>query len=271
MKTWLITGCSSGIGKGIAKAVLKKGDNVVVSSRNKDKLSDFVEEYPSQTLAVSLEVTDIDSINKVVKEANERFGSIDVLVNNAGLGYKASLEDGNKKDVYDLFETNFFGPVELIKAVLPYMKEKQSGAIINLSAVSAIKSRANSGYFAASKAALEMMSDALLQEVAGFGIKVMIVEPGGFKTNFYDNSKKCSVLKSSDFKDNHEVKINDSYHQFGDPLKAGEIIVDTIEQDIYPRRLILGTDAVSIISGELENRINELNQWIHVSLHSDDR
>ena len=151
----MITGCSSGIGAGIAKAVLKSGDQAVVTARNKEKVQDIVGQYPDRALAVSLDVTDNSSIHNAVKEAEARFGRIDVLVNNAGYGYRAAVEEGEPEDVNTLFQTNLFGPVELIKAVLPGMRERKSGAILNVTSIAAARSAVGSAYYASSKAALE--------------------------------------------------------------------------------------------------------------------
>ena len=146
MKTWLITGCSTGIGRGIAKAVLAKGDQAVVTARNTDKLKELSEAYPDTCLPVSLEMTDRESIANCVKAATERFGKIDVLINNAGHGYRAAVEEGDDNDVEELFETNVFGPIALIKQVLPSMRHNESGVIINVSSIAAARSALGSGY-----------------------------------------------------------------------------------------------------------------------------
>ena len=186
MKTWLITGCSSGIGKGIAKAVLESGDQAVVTARNKDKVMDIVEAYPETALAVSLDVCSQDSIKNAVKEAYDKFGTIDVLVNNAGYGYRSAVEEGEIEAVQTLYQTNLFGPIELIKAVLPKMREQKSGYILNVTSIAAARSAVGSGYYASSKAALELLTNGLMKELAPLGIKAMVVQPGAFRTRFYD-------------------------------------------------------------------------------------
>lgn len=195
MKTWLITGCSSGIGRGIAKAVLKKGDNAVVTARDTSKIADLVDQYPNTALGVALDITKKESISAAVKQAQERFGTIDVLINNAGYGYRSSVEEGDIDDVNLLFNTNFFGPIELIKEVLPQMRANKNGAIVNVSSIAAVRSGVGSGYYAASKAALELMTDGLAKELKPLGIKVMIAQPGSFRTNFYDTSLKGTKNK----------------------------------------------------------------------------
>ncbi len=178
MKTWLITGCSTGLGRSLAKAALQKGDNVVVTARDTKKLEEFEKDFPQTALTVRLDVTDLCSVAEAVKAAKERFGGIDVLVNNAGYGYRAAVEEGDPEDARRLFDTNFWGPVNLIKAVLPDMRAKKSGAVINISSIAALRTAPGSGYYAASKCALEGMTEGLYLETAPLGIKVMIVEPG---------------------------------------------------------------------------------------------
>ena len=188
---WLITGCSGGIGKGIAKAVLQKGDNAVVTARNPEKLkelTDLTDMWPETAFAVALDVTDRDSILQAVDAAKKHFWAVDVLVNNAGYSYRSSLEEGEDAAVRRLFETNFFGPVELIKQVLPEMREKRNGAIINITSAAAIRSAVGSCYYAASKAALALLTNGLSKELRPLGIRVMEVKPGSFRTNFHGAS-----------------------------------------------------------------------------------
>ena len=189
MKTWLITGCSSGIGKGIAKAVLESGDQAIVTARNKDKVMDIVEAYPEAALAVSLDVCSQDSIKNAVKEAYDKFGTIDVLVNNAGYGYRSAVEEGEIEAVQTLYQTNLFGPIELIKAVLPKMREQKSGYILNVTSIAAARSAVGSGYYASSKAALELLTNGLMKELAPLGIKAM-------KTLQKDNKNKMILSNS---------------------------------------------------------------------------
>lgn len=273
MKTWFITGSSSGIGHGIAKAVLEKGDNAVVMARDVQKLQDIVQQYPETALAVPLELTDKASIHAAVQAALERFGSIDVLVNNAGHGYRAAVEEGEEDAVAEVFGTNLFGAVELIKEVLPQMRAKHQGAIINLSSIAAVRSAVGSGYYAATKAALELISDALYQEVSPLGIKVMVVEPGAFRTRFFDDSLKGTRVKIDDYaatagKTRKENIVN-QHDQPGDPIKGGRVIVETIEKENYPRTLLLGSSAVDAVRKKLQERLEEIEQWEEVSRQSD--
>ena len=273
MKTWFITGSSSGIGKEIARTVLKRGDNAVIMARSVETLKELVEQYPDRTLAVPLELTDKVSIKSAVEAANERFGSIDILVNNAGHGYRSAVEEGEDENVAEVFGTNFFGAVELIKLVLPQMREKHCGAIINLSSIAAVSSGVGSGYYAATKAALELMSDALYQEVSPLGIKVMVVEPGAFRTRFFDDSLKGTQVKISDYADTawktHKENIVNRHDQPGDPVRGGKLIVETIEKDDYPRTLLLGSGAVSFVRTKLQTKLEEIKQWEEVSKQAD--
>lgn len=273
MKTWFITGSSSGIGRGIAQAVLEKGDNAIVMARQIETLEPFVKKYPDQVLALSLELTDKSSIGEAVAAANNRFGSIDVLVNNAGHGYRAAVEEGEEEGVAEVFETNFFGAIELIKQILPQMREKRQGAIINISSIAAISAGVGSGYYAATKAALELISDALYQEVSPLGIKVMVVEPGAFRTRFYDDSLKGTQIKINDYAQTagtrRKENIVNKHDQQGDPMKAGKVIVDTIEKTDYPRTLLLGSDAVSFVSNQLQTKLEEIAEWKEISISTD--
>ena len=273
MKTWHITGCSTGIGRGIAKAVLEKGDNAVVTARDVSKVEDIVRDYPDTAVAVPLDVTKKDSIISAVKAAQARFGTVDVLVNNAGYGYRSSVEEGDVDDVALLFATNVFGPVELIKEVLPQMRARRSGAIINVSSIAAVRSAVGSGYYASSKAALELMTDGLAKELKPLGIKVMIVEPGSFRTNFYDTSLKGTANKIDDYAEtagkNRSENVVHHHNQPGAPDKAGKVIVETIEREDYPGRLLLGSDAVRVVSAELAARIQEIKDWMEVSVQTD--
>ena len=273
MTTWLITGCSSGIGRGIAKAVLKHGDNAVVTARNISTVTDIVENYPDTAIAVPLDITNKESIAGAVKAAADNFGGVDILVNNAGYGYRSSVEEGEEESVNLLFNTNFFGPIELIKQVLPYMRAQKNGAILNVSSIAAARSGVGSGYYAASKAALELMTDGLMKEVAPLGIKVMTVEPGAFRTKFYDTSLKGTQKQIEDYADTawktRKENIVDNQDQPGDPDKAGEVIYETIQKETIPKRLLLGSDAVKIVSAEMKERLQEIEDWSDVSKQTD--
>lgn len=274
MRTWLITGCSEGgIGAGIAKAVLARGYNAVVTARSLDKVQSIVAAYPETALPLALDVTDAESVRSAVQAAQERFGHIDVLVNNAGYCYRSSVEEAERDGVDKMFETNFFGPVALIQAVLPGMRARRAGAIINVSSIGAVRTGAASGYYAATKAALELMSEGLAAELNPLGIRVMIVEPGAFRTHFYDSSLKGAAMTIGDYQDtawkrSPQNAVNQG-NQPGDPDKAGDVLIDVIEQENPPLRLLLGSDALKVVRTTLEARIRELDAWAEQSIRTD--
>jgi NAD(P)-dependent dehydrogenase (short-subunit alcohol dehydrogenase family) len=184
MPTWLITGCSTGLGRHLAEAVLARGYNAIVTARDATKVQDLVDANPDTALALALDVTEDTQVTNAVQQAEERFGGVDVLVNNAGYGYRAAVEEGEEPEVATLFATNFFGPVAMIKAVLPGMRARRNGAIVNISSIGARISPPGSGYYSATKAALEALSASLRRELEPLGITVTVVEPGGFRTDF---------------------------------------------------------------------------------------
>lgn len=273
-KTWLITGCSAGgIGEGIARAVLEHGDNAVVTARTIAKVEGIVADYPETALAVALDVSDQASIDAAYAAAIERFGRVDVLVNNAGYCYRSSVEEADPAGVQAMFDANFFGAVAMIKAVLPAMRERRSGAIINVSSIGAVRTGAASGYYAATKAAIELMTEGLAAEVAPLGIKAMIVEPGAFRTHFYDSSLKGSDNTVGDYAETaHKRSVAQNVNtrqQPGDPLKAGYPIIKAIEADDTPLRLYLGSDALTVVRAALNARLAELEKWADVSVTTD--
>ena len=273
MKTWLITGCSSGIGKGIAKAVLQQGDNAVITARNVDSVADLAKEYPQTALAVRLDITDRTSIKEAVAAATAHFGGIDLLINNAGYGYRAAVEEGDDEGVAKVFQTNFFGPIDLIKEALPQMRQRKNGVIVNVSSIAAARSGVGSGYYASSKAALELMSDALRKELAPLGIKVMVVEPGSFRTRFYDDSLQGTPIRIDDYKDTagktRKENVVNLHQQPGDPEKGGAMIVKVAQMEELPKTLLLGSDAVAAVSGEYQSRLAEIETWKDLSVQTD--
>lgn len=274
MKTWLITGCSSGIGEGLAKAVLENGDQAVITARNKDKLANLVKMYPNQALALDLDVTDNASIKNAVKLAYEKFNTIDVLVNNAGYGYRSAVEEGEIEAVNTLYQTNLFGPIELIKAVLPKMRQQKSGLILNVTSIAAARSAVGSGYYASSKAALELLTNGLAKELEPLGIKAMVIQPGAFRTRFYDNT---SLQGTTNTINDYEISVGKSrpgkfenkHQQPGDPYRAGKVIVEMVNKGEYPEILTLGKAAVDMVKQTLQAKIDELDKWADISSQAD--
>ena len=267
--TWLITGCSTGLGRSLADAVLAKGHRAVVTARDADTVKDFTTAYPETALALALDVTDPSQVTEAVRAAEERFGAVDVLVNNAGYGYRAALEEGDDDDVQRLFATNVFGPVAMMKAVLPGMRARRSGAIVNISSIGARGCAPGSGYYSASKAALEGLSGSAQKELEPLGITVTIVEPGGFRTDFAGRSLTQSTDPIGDYAETAGTrrKEHDTAHgnQPGDPAKAAEAIISAVEAESTPRFLLLGQDALAGYRAVAKAQAADIEAWESVS------
>ncbi|QLL08955.1 oxidoreductase [Mycobacterium vicinigordonae] len=265
MSTWLITGCSTGLGRALSEAVVEAGHNAVVTARDVTKVADLAEANPDRVLAITLDVTKPEQVTDAVQKARERFDGIDVLVNNAGYGYRAAVEEGDDAEVRALFETHFFGSVSMIKAVLPDMRKRHSGAIVNISSIGVQLTPVGSGYYAAAKAAVEGMSGALHGELAPLGISVTVVEPGAFRTDFAGRSLVQSSTIIDDYADTagRRRKENETMHgsQPGDPAKAGAAIVAAIESGEPPAFLLLGDDALFSYRFIAERRAKEVSVW----------
>ena len=272
MSTWLITGCSTGLGRALAQAVLAHGHNAVVTARKVAAVQDFSAAYPDSALALPLDVTDGSQVAGAVAQAEDRFGAVDVLVNNAGYGYRAAVEEGDESDVRTLFDTNVFGPVAMIKAVLPGMRARRAGAIVNISSIGARIAPAGSGYYAATKAALEGLSGSLRKELEPLGISVTAVEPGAFRTDFAGRSLTQSADAIADYAETagKRRKEHDTVHgtQPGDPDKAAEAIIAAVEAADSPGLLLLGEDAVRAFRLVEEAQRAELDKWQDVGLQT---
>jgi NAD(P)-dependent dehydrogenase (short-subunit alcohol dehydrogenase family) len=270
MPTWLITGCSTGLGRHLAEAVLGRGYNAIVTARDAAKVQDLVDAHPDTALALALDVTEDVQVANAVQQAEERFGSVDVLVNNAGYGYRAAVEEGEAPEVAKLFDTNFFGPVAMIKAVLPGMRARRDGAIVNISSIGARISPPGSGYYSATKAALEAMSASLRRELEPLGITVTVVEPGGFRTDFAGRSLQQSRDAIADYADTagRRRKEHDTAHgtQPGDPARAAQAIITAVEAPDSPFLLLLGKDALAGFRAVVEAQDKELEAWEELSL-----
>lgn len=270
MATWLITGCSTGLGRALAQAVLARGHNAVVTARNAATLGDIAAAYPDTALALPLDVTDRDQISAAVQQARTRFGGVDVLVNNAGYGYRSAVEEADDADIRQLFDTNVFGAVDMIKAVLPDMRAKQAGSILNISSIGARISPAGSGYYSATKAALEGLSGSLHKELQPLGINVTVIEPGAFRTDFAGRSLTQSATPIDDYAETagKRRKENDTVHgtQPGDPAKAAEAILAVSESPNPPSLMVLGRDAFNAFTAVAEAERTELEKWRDLSL-----
>lgn len=273
MQTWLITGCSSGLGRELALAVLQRGWNAVMTARDISKLHDILDSYPATAIGVQLDLSRSTGVDAAVEKAQARFGAVDVLVNNAGHGYRSAVEEGDEAQVQELFATNFFGPVALIKAALPGMRSRRSGTIVNVSSIAGRRASVGSGYYAASKFALEGMSDALRKEVGPLGIQVIVVEPGALRTDFAGRSLLQAEHPIADYAQTAGTRRKEDDHshglQPGDPARGARMIVDCVVMARPPFRLLLGSDAVDVVRSELDAQRQELETWADRSVESD--
>ena len=273
MPTWLITGCSGGLGRALAQAVLARGWNTVVTARSPAKVEDLASAHPATALAAALDVGDHEQVAAAVAQAEERFGAVDVLVNNAGHGYRAAVEEAAETAVDELFASNFFGAVAMIKAVLPGMRARRHGTIVNISSIAAREPGPGSAYYAATKCALEGLSGGLRKEVEPLGIKVIIVEPGEFRTDFSGRSLLQSRTAIADYADTAGRRRieNDKTdgHQRGDPARAAQVIIKAVESTAPPHLLLLGSDAVRVVGDVLDHDRAALEAWKATSLTTD--
>lgn len=268
VQTWFITGTSSGFGHAFAQYALSRGFNVVATARDTSKLTALAAQAPDRVLTLELDVTKPASAKAAVAAAVSRFGRIDVVINNAGYGIVGAVEETPESELRAQMETNFFGAVNVIQAALPQLRGQQGGAIVNISSMGGIMSFAGFGAYSASKFAMEGLSEALAEEVRPFGIKVMIVEPGAFRTGFAG-----AALKHMPIIDAYVPIVGgtrDFAHgmhdtQAGDPAKAAAAIEKALAAEVTPLRLALGDDAVDAIRGHSQTVLNDLSTWESVS------
>lgn len=271
-KVWLITGSSTGFGRAIAEAVLAKGDRVIATARKPEQLGNLVDQYPETAKAVRLDVTNSQEIRDAIEIAIDSFGSIDILVNNAGYGSFGTIEELSNEDIRHQFAVNFFGALDLTRGVLPLMRQKRSGHILNLSSVGGFTSFSGAGIYNATKFALEGLSEALATEVAPLGIKVTIVEPGAFRTDFSGRSLVVPDRQIDDYASTSGqfVKLAQDIdgNQPGDPIKAAEAMIQVVESDNPPLRLVLGADALGAIWDKLQSVSEENSAWEEVTINT---
>ncbi len=269
MGRWLITGCSTGIGREIARAALEAGHSVAVTARNVDAVADFVDQFGDRALALPLDVTNRDQITAVVGEVEKAFGGIDVLVNNAGYGYMAAVEEGEDAEVRKLFDTNYFGVVDTLKAVLPGMRARRSGHIINISSMTGLVANPPNAYYSSTKFALEALTEALAKEVGPLGIKVTAIEPGAFRTDWAARSMQESSTPISDYDDNvgaRKTLIKQfADHLPGDPRKVAEAVLMVAGLDEPPLRLLLGRDVLAAVREKIADLTASINHWESVT------
>lgn len=271
-KVWLITGSSTGLGRALAQAVLERGYHLVATARQPEQLKELSDHYPDRVTTIALDVTNPQSIQQAVEAALNAYNRIDVLVNNAGYGTLGAIEEVSDDHIKRQFDTNLFGALNLTRAVLPTMREQRSGHILNISSVGGVASAAGIGIYSATKFALEGISEALAQEVKPLGIKVTIIEPGAFRTDFRGRSLVVPAHTISDYAETSHKTLQrtqaNNGNQPGDPNKAAAAIIQVVESENPPLRLALGEDSVNIITQKLESMKAELEAWKDVSMNT---
>ncbi|WP_158933668.1 oxidoreductase [Burkholderia sp. S171] len=270
---WLITGCSTGFGRELAKLVLERGWRAVVTARDPSTLAELAEGYGDRALALQLDVTDRKQIADVVAKSQKHFGRIDALVNNAGYGYLAAIEEGEDDAVRAMFETNVFGLVDMTKAVLPIMRAQKSGLIVNISSIGGITSFAATGYYHGTKYAVEGISESLAIEVKPLGIDVLVVEPGPFRTNWAGPSIKQSATRIDDYAatagERRKQTEARSGNQAGDPVRAAQAIIDAALSDTPPLRLLLGKAALELARKKVASLTHDFDTWEKATIGAD--
>jgi NAD(P)-dependent dehydrogenase (short-subunit alcohol dehydrogenase family) len=255
-KIWFITGCSTGFGRELAEQVLARGERVVLTARKPEQVQDIADKYPETALALALDVTSEQAIRKAVADAEARFGRVDVLVNNAGYGYFSAIEEGEDEEIRRQFETNVFGLMSLTRHLVPGMRERRSGHIVNVSSIGGLVAFPATGYYHATKWAVEGFSESLSKEVGPLGIKVIIVEPGRFRTDWAGRS----VIESKTVIDDYDATAGERRRQAksytgtqpGDPARGAAAIIQAVDAENPPLRLPLGSDAYKFLSDRLD-------------------
>ena len=272
-RVWFITGSSTGFGRVLADILLKRGERVAVTARNPDQIQELVAGYKDTGLALALDVTKPEQIAAAVAGAEKFFGRIDVLVNNAGYGYLASVEEGEEEEVRSMFETNFFGLAALTKAVLPGMRARRTGHIVNISSIGGLVANPGVGYYAATKFALEALSEALAKEVEPLGIRVTAIEPGPFRTDWAGRSLRLGKVSIPDYSESAGARQRQiaerSGKQPGDPVRAAEAIVTIVNSEQPPRNLLFGKIAIDMAREKLAYFSQTIDQWEALTLGTD--
>lgn len=272
-KVWLVTGCSTGFGREIALAALRSGARVAVTARRPEAVADICASYPETAIAVPLDVTDAGQREAALQATLERFGGLDVLVNNAGYGYVAAIEEGEEDEVRAMFETNFFATLALTQLVLPLFRRQGGGRIINNSSQAGVMANPGTGFYSASKYALEGLMEALTKEVAPLGIKVVTVQPGAFRTDWSGRSMRRSARRIDAYADSVGARLDMiaaiDGQQPGDPRRAADIFLQLATMDDPPAQLVLGTGLLASLREKLAESQRRLDEWETVSLSAD--
>jgi NAD(P)-dependent dehydrogenase (short-subunit alcohol dehydrogenase family) len=272
-RTWLVTGSSRGLGREIALAALEQGDQVVATARRPEQLADLVDRFGRRARAIALDVTDPAQADAAVGAAVEAFGTLDVVVNNAGYANSAAIEEMDPADFRDQVEANFYGVVHVTRAALPVLRAQRSGTFVQLSSVGGrVGGTPGLGAYQAAKFAVEGFAEVLASEVAPFGVKVVIVEPGAFRTDWQGTSMTRHAV-GADYEPSvgmiHRLRDEVDGAQAGDPARGVQAILTAVGADDPPRRLLLGTDALKLARAAEEARAAELERWADLSASTD--
>lgn len=267
-KTWFVTGCSSGLGRALAEEGLSRGNNVVVTARNPETIASFERRHPGRVLSLTLDVTDRSQIAEAVARARSTFGAVDLLFNNAAGVLNGAVEEVAEDEYRPLFETNFFGPLALMQAVLPAMRQRRGGHIVNISSMAAITGVIGFGHYGATKAALVLLSEALAEEVRALGIKVTIIELGGHATKGSENmalaARAIPDYAGTVAARQRWIRAN-AGREPGDARLAARAIADAVLSADPPLRIPIGADAVERSYRKLESRREEIDRWRELS------
>jgi NAD(P)-dependent dehydrogenase (short-subunit alcohol dehydrogenase family) len=273
VRTWFITGVGSGFGRAIADVALAAGDRVVGTLRNEEQRKEFVALSPGRSYGFLLDVTETNKIQPTVDRVEREIGPIHVLVNNAGYGHEGTFEESTLEDLRSQFDVNVFGVVAVTKAVLPYMRRRRAGRIINITSMGGLITLPGLSFYHGSKFALEGLSEALGKEVKGFGIRVTAVEPGSFRTEWAGRSMKRAPRVIEDYDalmgPVREKRLAMSGNQRGNPVKLGEAVLKLVNSDEPPAHLLLGADAIKLVDQKLADLRAEYDAWKDVTLSTD--
>ena len=272
-KVWFITGCSTGFGRYLAQEVLAKGEKVAVTSRNIADVKDITASYPDTSFAIALDVTNPDQVQKSVKAALEKFGRIDVLVNNAGIGYFGAIEESEEAEVRRMFEVNFFGLAAVTNEILPLMRSHRSGHIINISSIGGLVGLPGVGFYNATKFAVSGYSEALQREVSPLGIHVTVVAPSGFRTDWAGRSANDTSVVIKDYEAtahaNQDTIRGNSGNQPGDPVRAAQAIIKAAGSATPPLWLLLGMGALKNARRKISELQKDIAEWEETTAWAD--
>ena len=270
---WFITGCSTGLGRALAQKILSQGGRVAATARDPVTLESLVQGAGDRAVALRLDVCDHTQVQAAVAAAEAHFGRIDILVNNAGYGYQTSIEEGDEARIREQFDANVFGLFAMTRAVLPGMRKRRHGHVINITSVAGMIGYQGSGYYAASKHAVEGFSDSLAAEGKPLNIKVTCIEPGPFRTDWAGRSLQQTQSRIADYAETAAARMNftatRSGSQPGDPERAAEAMIRVAQLDAPPRHLVLGAQGFEAVTASLKKRLEEIEQWRETSLGAD--